>query len=269
MAAAFRTMAGCARECALRGVCAAGCTYSRRVARTPTCAGSGGSAPGDGHPRVQRNVRTICSRVVQRQGGSAIRIDDGGLGRRRNAGRRHHRRTASLPRPELRCALAHIQPFAAAAHQCSDFRFWRLSDFCDVVLHRPAHLSHPTLFGRTRRLYVLGLATGHRARSHLAADGLDDQQRIRRTRMAHRHPNRSRLGGVCRGIPRNARQAKSRTHLRRQLVLRGVHHHGRDSAYREQRGDARDSHQKLFGLRRRRRCHGAVVVRTQCSRLFF
>ena len=68
-------------------------------------------------------------------------------------------------------------------------------------------------------------------------------------------------------VPRHAGQAQGRTHLRRQLVLRGVHHHRSGAAHRQQRGNTGDAVQVLLRLRRRCRRHGAVVVRTQCGGL--
>ena len=76
------------------------------------------------------------------------------------------------------------------------------------------------------------------------------------------------VGRIRHRVPRHAGQAPRLAHLRRQLVLRLVHHHGRRAAHRQQRRDPGIDRQVVSDLRRHRRCDGAVVVRTQCGGLF-
>ncbi|MNP71538.1 hypothetical protein D3C76_1679370 [compost metagenome] len=79
--------------------------------------------------------------------------------------------------------------------------------------------------------------------------------------MADRHSDHHRLGGLRHRVLWHADEAQHQTHLRRQLVLRRLHPDRGAAAHRQQPGAAGQPDQILFGLRRRHRCHGAVVVR--------
>ena len=122
----------------------------------------------------------------------------------------------------------------------------------------------PAQAGRVR---VLGLAAGDRGGGDLAAAGLHAGQGIRRTRVADRHPDRRRLGGLRGRVLRHHRHPQGAPHLRGQLVLRRLHPRGGAAAHRQQRGDSGQPDQELLGLRRRAGRDGAVVVRPQRGRL--
>jgi hypothetical protein len=63
------------------------------------------------------------------------------------------------------------------------------------------------------------------------------------------------------GLLRHDRPAQGAPHLRRQLVLRRLHHRRGAAAHRQQRGHAVEPVEELLGLRRRAGRDGAVVVR--------
>ena len=80
-------------------------------------------------------------------------------------------------------------------------------------------------------------------------------------------PDRRRLGRLRDRLLRHHRHPQGAPHLRRQLVLRLVHHRRRAAAHRQRRGDPGRLDEELLGLRRRAGRDGAVVVRPQRGRL--
>ncbi len=223
------------------------CTAHRRRERFPS---SRGEHEYDGHS-------------LQRQGGPAVRDHDRGLGHRRHAGRRPDRGATAVARPAAPAALPVLQPAAAAAHQRGDLRVRRQRAVRDLLLHRAAHLPRPAVRGQAGRVHVLGLAAGDPARGDHAAARHHHQQGIRRARVADRHPDRRRVGRLRGGVLRHDRAAQGQAHLRRELVLRGVHHHDRGAAHHQQPGDPGHADEVVLRLPRRGRRDGAVVVRAQ------
>ena len=73
--------------------------------------------------------------------------------------------------------------------------------------------------------------------------------------------------GLCLPVLRHHRPPQGEAHLRRQLVLRRLHHRHRDGPYREPCIAAGKPGQVLLGLFRRHRRDDPVVVRAQCGRL--
>ena len=116
---------------------------------------------------------------------------------------------ADLAGPELRPALADLQPPAAAAHQRGDLRLRRLGAVRHLLLRRAAHLPRAAVRRPAGGVHVLGLAAGHRAGGHHAAARHHQRQGIRRARMADRHADRRRLGRL-RASCSSARSRKRR-----------------------------------------------------------
>jgi cytochrome c oxidase cbb3-type subunit 1 len=80
---------------------------------------------------------------------------------------------------------------------------------------------HTTLFAPGLAAFTFwGWQAGHRAGGGDPAAGHHQQQGVRRTGMADRHPHHAGVGSLCRGVLRHHRQAQGAAHLRRQLVLR-------------------------------------------------
>ena len=73
-----------------------------------------------------------------------------------------------------------------------------------------------------------------RARRHRLPDGRHPVEGICRARMVRRHLAGDRLGHLFRALPAHARAAQGAAHLRRQLVLHGLHPGRRDAAHRQQ-----------------------------------
>src|SRR6185436_6221777 len=182
-------------------------------------------------------------------------------------GRRADRSPARLARAELRRPVAELRPPPPAAHQRGDLRLRRLRPDGEQPVRRSAHLAGRALPAQARGLRVLGLAGGHRRRRDLAAARLHARQGIRRARVADRDPDRGRLGRLRDRLLRHDRQAQGAPHLRRQLVLRRVHHRRRAAAHRQRRGDPGRLDEELLGLRGRAGRDGPVVVRPQRGRL--
>ncbi len=127
---------------------------------------------------------------------------------------------------------------------------------------------HARIFSRRpRRLHLLGLAGGDRARRDHAAARHHFLQGVRRARVADRHPDRAGVGGLRLRVLRHAVEAQGPAHLRRQLVLRRLHPDGGAAAHRQQRRHAGHLLEVLLRLRRRAGRDGAVVVRAQRGRL--
>ena len=147
------------------------------------------------------------------------------------------------------------------------FAFGGCALMASSLLRRPAHLAGRALPAQARLVRVLGLAGGDRRRGDLAAARLHARQGIRRARVADRDPDRRRLGRVRDRLLRHDRHAQGAPHLRRQLVLRRVHHRRRAAAHRQRRGDPGRLDEELLGLRRRAGRDGPVVVRPQRGRL--
>ncbi len=117
--------------------------------------------------------------------------------------------------------------------------------------------------GQLAMAHLLGLATGHSAGRDHASAGHHQRQGVRRTRVADRHPDHARVGGLRGGVLRHRRHAQGAPHLRGQLVLRRLHPDRGAAAPGEQRGAAGGPDQELLGLCRRAGRDGAVVVRPQ------
>ena len=163
-------------------------------------------------------------------------------------------------------ALPEFRPAAAGAHLRRHFRLRRQRPVRHLVLRGAAHL--PDAAGRPRcaaRLPVLGLPVLHRHGGAQLRAGLFAQPGILRARVAHHALAGDRLGAVCRRVHRHAVQAQRAAHLRRQLVLPGLHPHRRRAGAGQQRrrADLAVRRQGLRGLFRRAERHGAVVVRPQ------
>ncbi len=205
---------------------------------------------------------------LQLQGGPPIRHYDGGVGHRRHGPRGFSRGSIGLARTQFRFAVDQFRAPAPIAHQRGDLCFWRLRAVRQLVLLGAAHLPDTIVRTENRRILLLGLASRDSAGGHQPAAGLHQFQGIRRTGMADRHSDHHCLGRLRGGVLRHDHAAQDQTHLRRQLVFRGVHHHRGDSAHRQQPRAAGELHQILFGVRRGDRRHGAVVVRAQRCRLF-
>ena len=164
---------------------------------------------------------------------------DGGVGRRRHDGRRSHRRPADLAGAELRHSLAQLRAPAPAAYQRGDLRLRRLRPDGQQPLRRAAHLASRAFRAASSRRSCSG--AGRRSSS----------------------PRRSR----CRSATPAAKEyaelewpidiliavvwvayaivffgtigkRKVRAHLRRELVLRRLHHRRGAAAHRQQRGDS-------------------------------
>ncbi|KAG0767440.1 hypothetical protein G6F22_017653 [Rhizopus arrhizus] len=157
--------------------------------------------------------------------------------------------------------MAELRPLAPAAYQRGDLRLRWQRAVHDVLLRRPAHLSGPPVLWPLGRVHVLGLADRHRRRRHHAADGIHQQQGIRGTRMADRHPDHAGLGRLRHRVLRHDHQAPVQAHLRGQLVLRLVHPDHRHPAHLQQHRNAGVVVEVIFGVFRRPGRHGAVVVR--------
>ena len=187
--------------------------------------------------RPGRRRASATPRRLQRQGRAPVRGRDRGLGHRRHGGRRVHRRAAVLADARRRHPVAQLRPAAAAAHQRGDLRLRRQR----AVRHQPArgaaHLPRAADLRPARGVRVLGLAGGDRRRRDHPAAGPDPGQGIRRARMADRPADRGRLGRLRRAVLRHDRQAPGQAHLRRQLVLRRLHHRHRAAAHRQQPRD--------------------------------
>ena len=78
--------------------------------------------------------------------------------------------------------------------------------------------------------------------------------------LADRRPDRRRLGRLRDRLFRHHRDSACQAYLRRQLVLRSLHHHGGDSAHRQLAGDPGRCPALVPDLRRSRRRDGPVVV---------
>ena len=110
-----------------------------------------------------RSCSAGAARDLQLQGRPAVRDHDGGVGHRRHAGGRVHRRAADVPRPDLRHSLAVLRAPAPAAHQRRGLRVRRLRAVRHQLLRGPAHLSRAAVLRQAGGLHLLGLAGGHRA----------------------------------------------------------------------------------------------------------
>ena len=172
-----------------------------------------------------------------------------------------------LARAQLRHSLAELRQAAAAAHQRRHLRVRRLRADGEQPLRRAAHVAGRAVPAQARLVRVLGLAGGHRRRRDHAAARLHARQGIRRARVADRDPDRRRLGRLRDRLLRHDRHPQGAPHLRRQLVLRRLHHRRRAAPHRQRRGDPGRLVEELLGLRRRAGRDGPVVVRPQRGRL--
>ena len=198
---------------------------------------------------------------VRRRRGPHVHPRGGAVGRGRHDGRRPDRGAADLARAELRHSLAELRQAAPAAHQRRDLRVRRLRPDGEQPLRRAAHLAGRAVPAQARLVRVLGLAGGDRRRRHHAAARPDTRQGIRRARVADRDPDRRRLGRLRDRLLRHHRHPQGAPHLRRQLVLRRLHHRRRAAAHRQRRGDPGRRVEELLGLCRRAGRDGPVVVR--------
>ena len=129
---------------------------------------------------------------------------------------------------------------------------------------------HARLFGALGALVrVLGLPALHRDGRHRLRARRHPGQGIRRARVVRRPLADDRLGRLPAGLPRHAGAAQGAAHLRRQLVLPGLHRHRRDAARRQQsrRPGQPVEPQELHRLFGRAGCDDAMVVRPQRGRL--
>ena len=226
---------------------------------------------GDRPARRRRHApaaATACGRAALRgRRGAPVHARGGALGRGRHGGRRPDRRPARLAAAQLRRALAQLRAPPAAAHQRRHLRLRRLRPDGEQPVRRAAHLAGGPLPAEARLVRVLGLAGGDRRRGDLAAARLHPGQGIRRARVADRAPDRGRLGRLRDRLLRHDRHPQGAPHLRRELVLRRLHHRRRPAAHRQRRGDPGRLDEELLGLRRRAGRDGPVVVRPQRGRL--
>ena len=157
-------------------------------------------------------------------------------GIRGHAGRGGHRRAARVAGAQLRPPLDQLRPPPPPAHQRGDLRVRRLCAVRDLVPRGAAHLPRAPVLPPARRVHLLGLAGGDRARRGHPAAGHHPGQGVRGARMADRRPHRGGVGGLRGGLPRHHRQAPGAPHLRGELVLRRLHPRGGPAARRQQRG---------------------------------
>ena len=112
---------------------------------------------------------------------------------------------------------------------------------------------HVRLFGDSLAAFTFwGWQVGHRRRRHHAAARHHAGQGVCRARVADRHPDHRRVGGLRNRVLRHHRPAARAAHLRRELVLCRLHHHDRRAARLQQPGDPGEPDQVLRHLRRRR-----------------
>ena len=100
---------------------------------------------------------------LQLQGSSTVRDHDDRLGHRGHAGRRDPRRSADVPRSDVRYPVAVLRTPAPLAYQCGDLRVRRLCLICHQLLRCPAYLSRAAVLQYPRGVHLLGVAGRHRA----------------------------------------------------------------------------------------------------------
>ena len=192
-----------------------------------------------------------------------------GLGGCRHVPRRVGRGPARLARPHIRRGVGEFRPVAARPYQRGHLRFRRECADRHLLPCSPAHVAraaagsvHPVV--RTARLQSF-----LRGRGGGLLHGSDPVEGVRGTRMVRRYLAGHRLGDLFRHLYPHAGAAEGTAHLRRQLVLHGVHPGCRDPAHREQscRPGVVRTCQELFGLLGRPGRDDAVVVRPQRGRL--
>ena len=117
-----------------------------------------------------------------------------------------------------------------------DFRLRRQCPDRHLVPRRAADLPRPP--GRAGQPLVRAarLQPVLHPRRHRLLHGRDPVEGIRRAGMVRRPVARRRLGHLLRALPAHARPAQGAAHLRRQLVLHGVHRRRGHPAHRQQPG---------------------------------
>ena len=180
-----------------------------------------------------------------------------------------HRLAAGLSRAQPRSAVDQLWPSAAAAHLGRDLRLRRQRAARHLVLRRAAHVPRAPCRPLGTLVRDLGLPALHRYCRHGLSARHHPGQGIRRARVVRRPLAHDRVGRLPARVPGHAGAAQGAAHLRRQLVLSGLHRHRRHAARRQQRDDPRqpDEPQELHRLLGRAGCDDAVVVRPQCGRL--
>ena len=157
----------------------------------------------------------------------------------------------------------------AHAHYGRDLRLRRQRADRDLLPRRPAHLPGAPGGPAQPLVRAFRLQPFLRAGRLGLSDGRHPVQGVRRGRMVRRPLAGHRLGHLLRPLHQDDRAPEGAAHLRRQLVLHGVHPGRRDPSHRQQ---PRPSGllgpcQELYDLAGRAGRDGAVVVRAQRGRL--
>ena len=205
-----------------------------------------------------------CGRRLLRRA-HPIRLDPHHLlGHRGHARRRRDRPPARLSRPQLR-TLVQLRATAPAAYVGRGLRVRRHRAPDHELLGGAAHLPRPADQRQPRVVRLLGLPALHRDGGNRVPARHHRGPRICRARMVRRSLADDRLGRLSRPVPRHAHQAQGTAHLRRQLVLPGVHRHRCAAARRQQSQRSRVAAriEELFALLGRPGRADPVVVRPQ------
>ena len=188
-----------------------------------------------------------------------------GLGRLRDVHGRLGGSAACLAGSRVRRRLVELRPPSSDAHDGRDLRLRRQRADRDLLPRRPAHLPGAPRRAAQPLVRAVRLQPFLRARRLGLSDGGHPVQGVRRGRMVRRHLAGHRLGHLLPALHQDDRAAEGTAHLRRQLVLHGVHPGRRDPSHRQQpRGSGLlGPCQELHHLARRAGRDGAVVVRAQ------
>ncbi len=201
--------------------------------------------PPSEHERTTQQPRTYRLQLPR---GASVHPDDAGLGRARHGARGVHRRAAGMAPAELRPALDQLRPAATDPHQSGDLRFrWRRAVRL-VLLHRSAYQPCPADLRSAGRRGVLGLAGSLRGDAGQLCAGLHHLQGIRRDGVADCALGDADLGALRLSVFRHHRPSADSAHLRRQLVLRRLHHRHRHGAHHQSRAGAGEPAQVLFAV---------------------
>ena len=128
-----------------------------------------------------------------------------GLGRRRLPGRPDRGAEAGAARTSSAHRRAVVRPAAPAAHQRGHLRVRRQRHLRRRLLLAAAAVQGAHVQRPAERAPLLGLAADHRRRRRSRCRSASRQQGIRRARVADRHRDHRRLGGVRRQLARHDR----------------------------------------------------------------
>ena len=156
---------------------------------------------------VRRGSMHRHARDLQLHRRAPVRGDDHRVGDRGHAGRGGDRGPARVARAQLRHPLAHLRPAPPPAHQRGDLRVRRLRALRDLVLRGAAHLPRAAVLPPPRRVHLLGLAGGDRARRDHPPPRHHPGQGVRGARVADRRPHRGGVGGLRDRLHRHHRDS--------------------------------------------------------------